>query len=73
MNIKLALTILVVYCVIQIDALPKFIRGKFFNKLKSYGLTSFPDQYYDQRLDHFDEANILTWKQVILVLRGVIY
>lgn len=23
----------------------------------------FPDMYYDQRLDHYDESNVLTWKQ----------
>lgn len=23
-----------------------------------------PEQYYDQRLDHFDESNTATWKQV---------
>ena len=24
-----------------------------------------PDQYYEQRLDHFDESNTATWQQVI--------
>lgn len=46
------------------SALRKFINGKYFSKIKSTGYTDIPDQYYDQRLDHYNEAIVDTWKQV---------
>ncbi len=64
MNYNLILTFLTVSCITTTNSLPNFIRGKYFQKLKLSGLRSFPDQYYNQRLDHYDESNIKTWKQV---------
>ena len=46
------------------SALRKFINGKYFSKIKTTGLTDIPDQYYEQRLDHYNEALLKTWKQV---------
>lgn len=45
------------------SALRKFINGKYFSKIKTTGLTDIPDQYYEQRLDHYNEALLKTWKQ----------
>ena len=43
----------------------KFLRGRRFNNLKGLKASSnIPEQYYDQRLDHFNEALKTTWKQV---------
>jgi hypothetical protein len=67
MNIKLAFAILTVNCVLQANSLPNFIRGKYFQRPKTSGLTTIPDQYYEQRLDHFDESNIKSWKQVFIL------
>lgn len=50
------------------ESLPKFIRGRLFEKPKyrlRASLSRVPDEYYDQRLDHFDESQTATWKQVI--------
>lgn len=61
MNINLILVVCLVYCTIQVNCLRKFIRGRYFGK--NTELSDFPDKYYNQRLDHFNEANIKTWKQ----------
>ena len=34
-----------------------------FHKIKSTVKSPFPDMYYDQRLDHYDESNVATWNQ----------
>jgi len=44
--------------------LSKFIRGRHFDKSKGLKTAPFPEQYFDQRLDHFNEALKTTWKQV---------
>ena len=44
--------------------LSKFIRGRYFDKFKGLTSSPFPEQYFDQRLDHFNEALKTTWKQV---------
>ena len=52
------------------DGLSKFIRGRKFEQAASsdvkppHGLKYPPEQYFDQRLDHFDESLTTTWKQV---------
>ena len=49
-----------------VQSLPNMIRGRRFNQYpKKLKLSGIPEQYYDQRLDHFNEANKATWKQVI--------
>ena len=53
------------------ESLPKFIRGKYFSRPKPNLLSAIPDQYYDQRLDHFNEALIKTWKQVNLINKQI--
>lgn len=48
-----------------IECLPKFIRGRRFerkNLLK--GRQNITDLYFEQRLDHFNEALKTTWQQV---------
>ena len=52
----------------SVDCLGKFIRGRRFEKEskdKLNGLRYPPEQYFDQRLDHFDETLTTTWKQVL--------
>ena len=49
----------------------KFMRGRRFNNFKRLATlpeSPIPEQYYDQRLDHFNEALKTTWKQVKLHL-----
>ncbi len=60
-------TIFFVCCIYSADSLPKFIRGRLFNRnnLQSKLLTNVPDQYFEQRLDHFDESTTDTWQQVL--------
>ena len=46
----------------QVDCLSKFKSKKYFDKNTNINV---PDaQWYDQRLDHFDESEVSTWKQV---------
>jgi hypothetical protein len=53
----------------EINCIPNFFRGKRFDYLKRVDssslhlLSAIPEQYYDQRLDHFNEALTTTWKQ----------
>jgi hypothetical protein len=67
---KVIILVFVVFdCLIaynQIDCLSNFIRGRRFSKHlnQNLKLSNITDQYYDQRLDHFNEANRKTWKQV---------
>ena len=52
----------------EIDCLPRFIRGRRFAKLPvklSQAASAIPELYFEQRLDHFNEANTQTWQQVI--------
>jgi hypothetical protein len=63
MSLKLALAVFAIFCVIQTNGLKKFIRGRNFHKIKSTVKSPFPDLYYDQRLDHYDESNVATWNQ----------
>ena len=72
---RLCVCLLVVYLssIVQlVEGIPNFYRGRRFNHIKkseNNGLfllnSPIPEQYYDQRLDHFNEAQITTWKQVI--------
>jgi hypothetical protein len=71
LNLKpLALLTFAVLCLVPLnDCLPNFFRGKRFNHLqiaheRPHLLADIPDQYFDQRLDHFNEALTTTWKQV---------
>ncbi len=61
-HIKNLLIIIGISLISQSIAFSKFIRGKRFKKV-DHLLTSIPEQYYDQRLDHFNEAETGTWKQ----------
>jgi len=69
-NLKVVLFVCIVFeCLItfnQVDCLSNFIRGRRFLKHTNLNLklSNITDQYYDQRLDHFNEANRKTWKQV---------
>ena len=48
----------------QVDCLSKFKSKKYFDKNINLH-KNLPDaQWYDQRLDHFDESDTTTWKQV---------
>ena len=50
----------------SVDCLGKFIRGRRFEKPAQNlhaGVKYPPEQYFDQRLDHFDESLTATWKQ----------
>jgi len=50
--------------VVSAESLPKFIRGRLFERhLNSKLLSRVSDQYFEQRLDHFDESTTDTWKQ----------
>jgi hypothetical protein len=65
----LCLLVVVGLAMAQISALPNFFRGKRLNHLRrapeqEHLLSAIPDQYFDQRLDHFNEAQTDTWKQV---------
>ena len=68
---KLALFALVVAlaCASGAHGLPKFIRGRLFENRDMHKLLSvvrdsnITEQWYTQRLDHFDEANAATWQQ----------
>lgn len=66
------LKIFLLFCIVNLiqfaDAY--FLRGKRFRKLNpDLKVTNISDQYYDQRLDHFNEALKTTWKQVIRNLK----
>lgn len=63
---KLILLFTIAICFLYpAESLPKFIRGRYFNKIgHKFRLSSVSDQYFDQRLDHFDESLKTTWKQV---------
>lgn len=53
------------------SGLPKFIRGRNFYKQRSvFGAkqSNITDFYFNQRLDHFNEATKTTWKQVSIFL-----
>lgn len=67
----LKLLVLLVALVGFIDA-SRFFRGRRFNHLLKnrkdldQKIADIPEQYFDQRLDHFNEAVNTTWKQVKL-------
>ncbi len=67
LKIAILLSIFVVLFA-SVESLPNFIRGRLFNnKLKQHELEKFSQidaQWYEQRLDHFNEATKTTWKQV---------
>lgn len=74
MNFKLAVTILCLTGVFfpgnLVECLSKFIRGRYFDRAKGLKSATFPEQYFDQRLDHFNEALKTTWKQVKFFLNA---
>lgn len=41
-----------------------FYRGLRFHQKNIEKIEGIEDQYYDQRLDHFNEAVTTTWRQV---------
>lgn len=69
MNTSLKLLIILVALVGLIDAV-RFFGGRRFHHLlnrKNHDhqkIADIPEQYFDQRLDHFNEAVNTTWKQV---------
>ncbi len=50
----------------SVESLPNFIRGRLFNnnRFDKNKLKDIETQWYNQRLDHFNEALTSTWKQV---------
>jgi hypothetical protein len=52
------------FCNIPAESLPKFFRGRYFEAPKRNLLSSVAENYFDQRLSHFDESITTTWKQV---------
>jgi hypothetical protein len=48
----------------QVDCLSKFKSKKYFNKNIASDVIVPDAQWYDQRLDHFDDSEVTTWKQV---------
>lgn len=62
-----ALKLFVLVALIGLINASFFFRGRRFHHRKHEShqkLVDIPDQYYDQRLDHFNEAQTATWKQV---------
>lgn len=59
--------IIFVACLIGLANCNLFMRGRRFLQHKRANIEkvdNITDQYYDQRLDHFNEALTTTWKQV---------
>jgi hypothetical protein len=52
----------------SVESLPNFIRGRLFNnkRFDKNILAAIDTQWYEQRLDHFNEALTSTWKQVYI-------
>jgi hypothetical protein len=48
----------------QVDCLSKFKSKKYLNKNIASDVKVPDAQWYDQRLDHFDDSEVTTWKQV---------
>lgn len=47
-----------------VTSLPHSYRKKFYRNLKSIDLSSVPsEQWFNQRLNHFEESDLRTWKQ----------
>ena len=46
----------------------RFWRGKWRAKPEPLSFKVPPDQWFDQKLDHFNIINIQTWKQVMFTL-----
>lgn len=66
MNTVLKVFVLLV-ALIGLSQASLFFRGRRFHhhrKQVEQQVTDIPEQYYDQRLDHFNEALTTTWKQV---------
>ncbi len=62
--ILISIFILTFFILNQVDCLSKFKSKKYFNKNINLN-KNLPDaQWYDQRLNHFDESDKTTWKQV---------
>jgi hypothetical protein len=62
------LVVTVLLLVNHAEAWKHFWRGKWFKRnveLSSSNTNLPPDQWFDQKLDHFDVVNLNTWKQVI--------
>lgn len=54
----------VIDCLFSSSSNTYFVRGRRFRKLtRPIEMGNITDQYYDQRLDHFNEALTTTWKQ----------
>ena len=58
-------SVLIALLVAAAESLPNnnFIRGRFFNTNVNNRFAEIDTQWYDQRLDHFNEALTATWKQ----------
>jgi hypothetical protein len=54
----------------SVQSLSNFIRGRLFNnkRLDKNLLRDIETQWYNQRLDHFNEALTSTWKQVYIFI-----
>ena len=64
MKFLFLLVIVLITCFYPSESLPKFIRGRLFEKPRRLlHASNVPDQYYNQRLDHFDESQTATWNQ----------
>ena len=60
----LCILLITIFALNQVNCLSKFHSKKYYNKNLNIN-KELPDaQWYDQRLDHFDESDLTTWKQV---------
>ncbi len=68
MKLAALILIMVVMCASVAHGLPKFIRGRLFENRKLHTIfgalrdSNITEQWYTQRLDHFNEANKATWR-----------
>lgn len=70
MKLKLGVILLVIFALNTdkcLAAFRSFHRGRRYQILSAADLpltTNIVEQFFEQRLDHFNEANKQTWKQV---------
>lgn len=67
---RLLLFLLGSFLLIEVEGWRHFWRGKKFNREEAGAVNSLlpSDQWFEQKLDHFNVINTKTWKQVLLFM-----